>query len=96
MIGYRIRRFLGLWADAGSTMRAFLLWSATNTVVAFGLLFSSFFLLLVMNAPGFQRAILFGYIGLAVAWIVSIFLIDTVYSYVDPASESGSESESGT
>lgn len=87
MIGYRIRRFLDLWAEAGATMRAFLLWSGANTAVAFGLLVSSFFLLFVMNAPGFQRLVLFGYIAVAIAWIISIFLIDTVYGYVDPVSD---------
>lgn len=85
MLGYRVRRFLALWAEAGRTMRAFLLWSGANTVVAFGLLVTSVFLLVVMNAPGFQRTVLFGYIAVAVVWIVSIFLIDAVYSYVDPA-----------
>ncbi|MFB6087558.1 MAG: hypothetical protein ABEJ85_03465 [Haloarculaceae archaeon] len=87
MIGYRIRRFLDAWANADTDVRVFLAWQAANTGVAFGLLFSSFFLLFVMNAPGFQRAILFGYIAVAVLWICSIFGIEPVYRWVGPEPE---------
>jgi hypothetical protein len=87
MIGYRIRRFLDAWREADTPLRAFLFWQAANTVLAFGLLFSSFSLLFVMNAPGFQRTVVFGYIAVAVCWVCSIFAIEPVYRWVDPQPE---------
>lgn len=88
MIGYRIRRFGEAWAESGPVVRVFLLWNATNTVLAFGLAASSVVLLSVTTVPGFQRALLFGYIAVAVAWTLSVFLIGPAYERAaPPASE---------
>jgi hypothetical protein len=87
MIGYRVRRFLDAWAEAESTMRAFLLWNASNTLLAFALAASSVLLLVVTAAPGFQRTVLFGHIAVAVAWTLSVFVIGPVYERVGPPPE---------
>ncbi|WP_436925293.1 hypothetical protein [Halosimplex amylolyticum] len=85
MIGYRIRQFVAAWREEGRAMQAFLLWNAGNTVVAVGLLVGAFALLVVTNAPGFQRTPLLAYIAVAVGWLVSIFAIGPAYDRVEPA-----------
>ena len=57
MIGYRVRRFLQAWREEEPMVQAFLAWNAANTLVAFGLLLSSFFLLVLASAPGYQRTL---------------------------------------
>lgn len=68
-------------------MRAFVVWNAGNTVVAVGLLVGAFALLVVANAPGFQRTPLLAYIAVAVLWLVSIFTIGPAYERFAPAEE---------
>ena len=68
-------------------MRAFLLWSGANTVLAFALLFGAFGLLVATSAPGFQRTVLVGYVAVAVAWLVSIFVIGPVFDRVVPVED---------
>ncbi|WP_123535195.1 hypothetical protein [Halosimplex salinum] len=87
MIGYRIQQFLAAWREEGRAMQAFLLWNAGNTVVAVGLLVGAFALLVVTNAPGFQRGVLLGYIVVAVLWLVSIFTIGPAYDRFVPPEE---------
>ena len=84
MILYRLRRFLAAWREEDARIRAFLAWNATNTLAAFGLLFSSFFLLVLVSAPGYQRTLLLAYIGVAVVWLVSVFVIGPVYERFAP------------
>ncbi len=87
MIGYRLRRFLAAWREEDTRVRAFLAWNAANTLAAFGLLLSSFALLVVASTPGYQRALLFGYIAVAVCWLVSVFVIGPAYERVGPAEQ---------
>jgi len=84
VILYRLRRFLAAWREEDARIQAFLAWNATNTLVAFGLLFSSFFLLVLASAPGYQRTLLLAYIGVAVVWLVSVFVIGPVYERFIP------------
>ncbi|PSP71421.1 hypothetical protein BRC79_00590 [Halobacteriales archaeon QH_8_67_27] len=65
MIGYRVRQFLAAWREEGRRTQAFLLWNATNTVVAVALLVGAFALLVLTSAPGFQRNVLLAYIVVA-------------------------------
>ncbi|WP_135364870.1 hypothetical protein [Halosimplex halophilum] len=83
MIG-SVRRFLAAMAEEDARTRAFLLWNAGNTVVAVGLLVGAFALLVVTNAPGFQRGALLAYIAVAVLWLVSIFTIGPLYERLVP------------
>ncbi|QPV64929.1 hypothetical protein I7X12_10105 [Halosimplex litoreum] len=83
MIG-SVRRFLATMAEEDARTRVFLLWNAGNTVGAVGLLVGAFALLVVTNAPGFQRDVLLAYITLAVLWLVSIFTIGPLYDRVVP------------
>lgn len=87
MIGYRVRRFLEAWRAEEGRMRLFLLWSGANTVLAFALLVGAFALLVVTNAPGYQRAVLVAYVAVAVAWMLSIFTIGPVYDRTVPVEE---------
>jgi len=83
MIG-SVRRFLAAIAEESARTRAFLLWNAGNTVGAVGLLVGAFALLVVTNAPGFQRGVLLAYITVAALWLVSIFTIGPVYDRFVP------------
>jgi hypothetical protein len=83
MIG-SLRRFLAAMAEEDARTRAFLLWDAGNTVGAVGLLVGAFALLVVTNAPGFQRGALLAYITVAVLWLVSIFTIGPLYDRLVP------------
>jgi len=87
VIGYRLRRFVAAWREEDSRVQAFLAWNAANTLTAFALLFSSFFLLVLVSAPGYQRSLLLAYIGIAVVWLLSVFLIGPVYEWVVPSEE---------
>lgn len=87
MILYRLRRFLTAWREEDTLVQAFLAWNAANTLTAFALLFSSFFLLVIVSAPGYQRTLLLAYIGVAVVWLVSVFVIGPVYERFVPAKE---------
>ena len=87
MIGYRVRQFLAAWREEGRRTQAFLLWNATNTVVAVALLVGAFTLLVVTSAPGFQRDVLLAYIVVAVLWLVSIFAIGPAYERFAPVDE---------
>ncbi|PSQ08851.1 hypothetical protein BRC95_02385 [Halobacteriales archaeon QS_5_68_33] len=89
MIGYRVRRFLAAWREQSRRVRAFLAWNAANTLAAFALLLSSFFLLAVLGRPGFQRTVLFGYIVVAVVWLVSVFAIGPAYERLVPPEKRG-------
>ena len=91
MIGYRIQRFLEAWAEEDQTVRAFLAWNATNTVLAFLLPMGAVGLLFVMNAPGFQRTLLLSYVVVAVAWLVSVFAIGPVYDRVVPPEDEATD-----
>ena len=84
MIGYRVRQFLAAWRKEGRRTQAFLLWNATNTVVAVALLVGAFALLVLTSAPGFQRNVLLAYIVVAVLWLVSIFAIGPAYERFVP------------
>lgn len=84
MIGYRVRQFLAAWREEDATTQLFLAWNAGNTVVAFGLLFGSFAVLVAASAPGFQRGLLLGFTVVAVAWLLSIFAIGPAYERVVP------------
>lgn len=86
MIG-AIQRFLAAMRAEPPAMRLFLLWNAGNTVFAVGLLVGAFALLVVTNAPGFQRGVLLGYIVVAVLWLVSIFTIGPVFERFGPSEE---------
>ena len=86
MIG-AIQRFVTEMRESSPTMRAFLLWNVSNTLVAVGLLVGAFALLVVTNAPGFQRDVLLAYIVVAICWLVSIFTIGPVYERLEPAEE---------
>jgi len=86
MIG-AIQRFVADVRESSPAMRAFLLWNVGNTLVAVGLLVGAFALLVVTNAPGFQRDVLLAYIVVAIGWLVSIFTIGPVYERVGPAEE---------
>jgi len=83
MIG-SVRRFLAAMAEEDARTRAFLLWNASNTVGAVGLLGGAFALLVVTDAPGFQRGVLLAYITVAVLWLVSIFTIGPAYDRFVP------------
>jgi hypothetical protein len=85
MLGYRLRRFLDVWAQADRPTRVFLAWNAANTWLAFALLVGAVALLAVMSSPGFQRAILLSYIAVALLWLVSVFVIGPAYERVAPA-----------
>jgi len=87
MIGYRVRRFLDAWRAEDRATRLFLLWNGANTVVAFALLFGAFGLLFATSRPGYQRAVLVGYVAVAVVWLVSIFAIAPVYDRLVPPEE---------
>jgi hypothetical protein len=87
MIGYRVRRFLEAWRAEDRATKLFLLWNGANTVVAFALLFGAFGILVATREPGFQRAILVGYVAVAVVWLVSIFAIAPAYDRVVPPEE---------
>jgi hypothetical protein len=91
MIGYRVRRFLEVWAEEDRTTRVFLAWNAANTWVALVLLVGSVGLLAVMSAAGFQRAILLSYIAVAVAWLVSVFVIGPAYDRAVAPDETASD-----
>lgn len=84
MIGYRIRRFLDAWRGEDRVTRLFLAWNAANTLVAFALLFGAFALLVVTNAPGYQRTPLLAYVAVAVAWLFSVFGIGPAYERFAP------------
>jgi len=84
MFLYRLQRFLDAWREEDALVRAFLLWSGTNTIAAFALLVGSFSLFSVLSTPGFQGTLLFGYIAVAVAWTLSIFLIGPAYDRFGP------------
>ena len=84
MIGYRLQRFFEAWEREEPPVQVFLAWNAANTVLAFLLPVGAVGLLFVMNAPGFQRTILQSYIVVAVAWLLSIFLIGPAYDRVVP------------
>lgn len=87
MIGYRIRRFREVWDEEGRATRAFLAWNAANTVLAFLLLVGAVGLLVVTNRPGFQRTTVLAYVVVAVAWLLSIFVIGPVYERVRPSED---------
>jgi hypothetical protein len=87
MIGYRVRRFLQAWREEETTVQAFLAWNAANTLVAFGLVLSSFVLLVLASTPGYQRSLLLGYIVVAVLWLVSVFVIGPAYERFAPVDE---------
>jgi hypothetical protein len=95
MIGYRIQQFLEAWEREEPPVQVFLAWNAANTVFAFLLLGGAVGLLFVMSAPGFQRTILQGYIVVAVAWLLSIFLIGPAYDRVVPP-EAEAAADGGT
>ena len=87
MIGYRVRRFFHAWRTQDRATKLFLLWNGANTVVAFALLFGPFGVLVVTSRPGFQRAVLVGYVAVAVVWFASIFAIAPAYDRVVPPEE---------
>ena len=87
MIGYRVRRFVAAWREEEPVVQAFLAWNAANTVLAFALLFSSFALLVLASAPGYQRDLLLGYIVVAVFWLVSMFVIGPAYERFAPVED---------
>lgn len=87
MILYRLRRFVAAWREEDTRVQAFLAWNAANTLTAFALLFSSFFLLVLASAPGYQRTLLLAYIAVAVVWLLSVFVIGPVYDRVVPSEE---------
>lgn len=79
-----IQRFLEAMREESPAMRVFVLWNASNTVLAAGLLVGAFALLVVTSAPGFQREVLLAYIAVAVAWLVSIFTIGPAFERFGP------------
>ena|GEM_PF-1266426 len=87
MILYRLRRFLAAWREEDARIQVFLAWNAANTLTAFALLFSSFLLLVLASAPGYQRSLLLAYIGVAVVWLLSVFVIGPVYERFAPIEE---------
>jgi len=87
VILYRLRRFLAAWREEDARIQVFLAWNAANTLTAFALLFSSFLLLVLASAPGYQRSLLLAYIGVAVVWLLSVFVIGPVYERFAPIEE---------
>jgi len=93
MIVYRVRRFVEAWREEESVVQAFLAWNAANTLVAFGLLLSSFLLLVLASAPGYQRTLLLSYIVVAVLWLVSVFVIGPAYERFAPVDDDQTSTE---
>ena len=91
MIGYRVRRFLEVWTEEDERHPRVGGVPRQEDPSGAVLLVGSVGLLAVMSAAGFQRAILLSYIAVAVAWLVSVFVIGPAYDRAVAPDETASD-----